>query len=97
MIEVNWNENDYKSSWDLYTENIKRNYVKKYLNRKNGLPPSSHSRGLYHIEELRLRYFKVFMDTEISEKEMIGIGKSLFTEEQHNWGMETISERSEVQ
>ena len=45
---------------------------------------------------LRVNLGGIMNATYISEKEMISIGKSVFTEEQHNWGMETISERSNV-
>ena len=61
-IWVNYDENKFNSpyrKWDLFTENIKRGYVEKYMNSKDysdySIPSTDIMMGLKDIEEVRLK------------------------------------------
>ena len=93
-IHVNWNKSDYNSLWDLYTESIKRGFVKKYLDKnlwKNQLPPSSVMLELKEIEILRMKGFEG-QRNGLTDTEMIEICKDTISKEYHNWGMKSLKE-----
>ena len=91
-IRVNWDTSDYNSLWDLYTESIKRGFIKKYLDKnlwKNQLPPSSVMLELKEIEILRLKGFEG-QRNGLTDTEMIDICKDTLSKEKHKWGTEGI-------